>query len=191
MIVMKIRKRIDNFIENTATLGIRNAVSLVWNSSFLKRKTCRIWLPHCAKPIQIRTQTSDFILLKQLLPTLKNWRPKTENVEVIIDAGANIGVFSIMMAKQYPQAKVIAIEPDAENLALLSENCQFYPNIEILPTALWFKREPLVIANPNAEHWARQVVNVVEATATTIDAVTVANIFNDMAFKALMFLKWI
>lgn len=40
----------------------------------------------------------------------------------IIDVGANIGVFSILTAKKFPEAAVIAIEPEKSNFEALKEN---------------------------------------------------------------------
>jgi FkbM family methyltransferase len=180
--IMKIRQRIDNFFGNSASMGLRNALSWLWYATLLRQERCLIWLPHCPKPIQIRTQTSDFVLIKQILPSLINWKPNVDPVNVIVDAGANIGVFSIIMANQYPQARVIAIEPDVENLAMLSENCKPYPNISILPAALWHKQEPLSIANPDEAHWARQVASLdspmTNQALATVEAVTVFHVLD-------------
>lgn len=42
--------------------------------------------------------------------------------DVIIDAGANIGLFSILIARRQPQCTVFAFEPFAENFQLLTAN---------------------------------------------------------------------
>ena len=41
---------------------------------------------------------------------------------VILDVGAHIGFFSILAARRFPEATVIAVEPDADNYALLLKN---------------------------------------------------------------------
>jgi len=42
--------------------------------------------------------------------------------DTIIDAGANIGLFSLFVARRYPGARVLAFEPFEENYTLLTEN---------------------------------------------------------------------
>jgi len=42
--------------------------------------------------------------------------------DVVIDAGANIGLFSLLVARRQPQCKVLAFEPFDENFRLLTEN---------------------------------------------------------------------
>lgn len=42
--------------------------------------------------------------------------------DVIVDAGANIGVFTIYIARQNPRCKVFALEPFAENFQYLQSN---------------------------------------------------------------------
>jgi FkbM family methyltransferase len=43
---------------------------------------------------------------------------------VVIDAGANIGAASLWFAQQYPEAAVIAIEPDPDNVRILTSNSE-------------------------------------------------------------------
>jgi len=42
--------------------------------------------------------------------------------DVIVDAGANIGLFTILMTRQNPRCRVIALEPFAENFQYLEAN---------------------------------------------------------------------
>lgn len=53
----------------------------------------------------------------------------------VIDCGAHIGVFSTMCAQQGAR-KVIAVEPQPENLELLRLNCAPFPQIDIRPVAI-------------------------------------------------------
>lgn len=42
--------------------------------------------------------------------------------QVILDVGAHIGFFSILAAQRFPEAQVIAVEPDLENYTALLKN---------------------------------------------------------------------
>jgi len=55
---------------------------------------------------------------------------------VVIDAGANIGVFSVMAARLAPQGRVIAFEPLSRTHAVLCRNVAHYANVEPVRAAL-------------------------------------------------------
>lgn len=48
----------------------------------------------------------------------------------IIDAGANIGFFTIYMRKKYPSSRILAFEPAPETFKNLSDNCKLHDAIE-------------------------------------------------------------
>lgn len=49
---------------------------------------------------------------------------------VVIDAGANMGVFSIFAAAKHPKATIYAFEPMPATFEALKENVRHYPNIK-------------------------------------------------------------
>lgn len=49
--------------------------------------------------------------------------------DVVIDAGANVGSFSILVAHYYPNAKIFAFEPTPLTYEFLKKNTAPYPNI--------------------------------------------------------------
>ncbi len=49
--------------------------------------------------------------------------------DVVIDAGANIGTFSIKVAHDFPAAKIYAVEPSAETFTILKKNVEHYPQV--------------------------------------------------------------
>jgi len=55
---------------------------------------------------------------------------------VVVDAGANTGVFSCFVALKYPRAKIMAFEPSAVVREALIKNAAPYPNITVFPMAL-------------------------------------------------------
>ncbi len=69
--------------------------------------------------------------------------PEMEDPRVIIDLGANIGVFSFCMADKYPKAKVIAYEPVEINFNHLQLGIEAnrLPHIEPIPMAVSLSKE--------------------------------------------------
>jgi FkbM family methyltransferase len=59
-----------------------------------------------------------------------------KNGDVVIDAGANLGVFSIFIAKKYPQSTIYAFEPTPAVFQALEKNTEPYPNIKVFNCAL-------------------------------------------------------
>jgi FkbM family methyltransferase len=55
---------------------------------------------------------------------------------VIIDAGANIGAAALWYARLYPDAIILAVEPDPVTVAMLERNVARFPNIRIVAAAL-------------------------------------------------------
>jgi FkbM family methyltransferase len=54
---------------------------------------------------------------------------------VIVDVGAHIGVSALWFLAQYAGARLIAIEPEPENLRLLSVNLRAQPGTTVVPAA--------------------------------------------------------
>lgn len=59
-------------------------------------------------------------------------------VRLIVDAGANIGDSTVWYLNRFPEATVIAVEPDPGNFRMLERNCRPYGDRAILvQAALW------------------------------------------------------
>jgi FkbM family methyltransferase len=56
-------------------------------------------------------------------------------VPVILDCGANIGFSTYWLAVEFPEALVIAIEPDAENAKLALHNTKYCQNVNLIQAA--------------------------------------------------------
>lgn len=67
---------------------------------------------------------------------------------IIVDAGANIGMTSAFFASKYPGATIIAVEPAVHNFQLLQENTTRYENVSCLQAALWHEDTMLQLTDP-------------------------------------------
>jgi FkbM family methyltransferase len=55
---------------------------------------------------------------------------------IIVDAGANIGASALWFLGIFPQAEVIAVEPEEGNLAVLRRAAEDYPRITVIAAAV-------------------------------------------------------
>jgi FkbM family methyltransferase len=137
------------------------------------RKLFALTLPDFAAPIWLRGGTVDVRVFLQVLVDKgydisdtaqgKELRRRYDSLiasggePLIIDCGANIGLTSVWYARQFPEATIIAVEPEESNLEIASKNLAAYPNIRLVPGGVWDTPTQLSIVNPDAEPWAFQV----------------------------------
>jgi FkbM family methyltransferase len=90
------------------------------------------------KPIYYRPGTSDCRIIYEILltPNCEYRVPEELNPQIIVDVGANIGIASILLAHQFPKARIFAFEPVEENFLLLKKNISNYENIQAFLVAL-------------------------------------------------------
>ena len=89
----------------------------------------------------------------------------------IVDAGANVGYASVLFAERWPEATIVALEPDSSNFDLLLRNTRRYPRIRPLRAALWSDHTPLQLKGET--NWA---LRVEEASRSDFDTVTMADL---------------
>lgn len=105
----------------------------------------------------------------------------------IIDAGANIGMTSTFLASKYPNAHIIAIEPDNGNFQLLQENTQPYPNIQCIQAALWNEITTLQLVDTGRGDNSFIVTG--EQPGTTVTTTTLAEIIHQNKLNNIDLLK--
>ena len=114
----------------------------------------RIYLQPIDKEVVLRRQTTDLQCLEKVLIAEEYRSPFQLSPRVIVDAGANVGMATLFFAREYPQAHVVAIEPELSNFEMLKRNCQGLTNVTLIQAALWPENCELRIGNPNAAAWA-------------------------------------
>jgi len=95
-----------------------------------------------------------------------------ENVETIIDLGANVGFASVYFLSCFPKARVLSVEPDAENVAMCSSNLRsFGERSKVLHGAAWSECTMLkLLTQVRGREWGRRVERVAEASAAVVTA---------------------
>jgi len=88
-------------------------------------------------PIYVRNGTTDVLVYKSIVENAEYDFVAEKEPKIIIDAGANIGLASVFFANKYPNAKIVAIEPEEFNFEMLKKNTAPYSNIHAIKAALW------------------------------------------------------
>jgi len=128
--------------------------------------------------ITIRGATSDADILCNVIVCREYNLSGLTGVRHIIDAGANIGMASIYFAKHFPEAKIIAIEPESSNYVLLQKNTSHLTNVTVMHAALWAERVPLQLVNSDSEKWGFQY-RTAEAGKADILGIPIEDLIGD------------
>lgn len=101
----------------------------------------------------IRADSSDEYVFQQVYQD-REYDIDFPSPKTIVDAGANIGLASILFASRYPNASIIAVEPDADNFAVLSRNTASYSNVRCVQAGVWHRDAKLERVSDDAKPWA-------------------------------------
>jgi len=173
----------------SSVLAHRDALKII-----LYERTSReveVHLRPLGRKITIRFGTSDLECLQKIFLAEEYSLPFKVSPKLIIDAGANIGMATLYFANQYPNARIVAIEPENSNFSLLKRNCEGLPNIIPVQAALWPVRCQLVLADHSAEKWAFSVVegDAQGVGGIQIDAVTIPDLLAKVGEERIDLLK--
>jgi len=160
----------------------------IYFRSKLGPRRIEVRLDHLAGPLAMRTRTSDRRTFDKIFVNGEYDIPLPRTPLLIIDAGANVGYASVFFANRYPQAQILAIEPDAENFRLLQHNTRAYPNIRCMQCGIWSRNTYLRIENPQDEPWAFRVAET-DVAAGSIAAVTLERLMRQAGASRIDVLK--
>lgn len=79
---------------------------------------------------------------------------------LIVDAGGYIGTAAIALARMYPRARIVTIEPSTENFAILKRNTAAYPTITAINAAVVaVDRGPIELMDRGTGAWGFTIVD--------------------------------
>jgi FkbM family methyltransferase len=105
-----------------------------------------------------------------------------ETIRFCVDAGSNIGTTSVLLAEKFLMTKIVSLEADQGNFAVLTANIaeSHLSNIVCIHAALWGRHEDLYLSSSERE-WAHQVQQADSTSNTShVKAITVPDLL-DMA----------
>lgn len=104
-------------------------------------------------PFFLRMPSSDAATFEQIFIKQEYDFDVKRTPKTIIDAGANIGLAAIYFSSKFPEAKIIAVEPEDSNFEILKKNVAPYGNIVPLRAALWHENAQINLMDPGLGKW--------------------------------------
>jgi FkbM family methyltransferase len=177
----QLKNRFDKLIAAMRVFGVGGAfkVLLYSRARHVPWGLFSLRIPGVQHPIYCRTGTSDAWVLKQVFLE-REYAPldRERNVRVVFDCGANVGYSSLYFLNQFPSCRVIAVEPDPDNLELLRMNLKPYGSrVEIVTAGVWSTATRLVIVR-RGEAWATQVRAATPGEMGDLPAVDIASLMH-------------
>jgi FkbM family methyltransferase len=148
--------------------------------------------------VYLRLGTSDVIVFNAIFYGKEYEFSVKEYPKIIVDAGANIGLSTIYFANKYPDAKIIAIEPEENNYKFLVKNTENYANVVRIKAALWDKIDEIDLVNTGLGNWGfmvssnnnyNQLKTRIKQNLHLTKTITIGKIISDYSIEKIDILK--
>lgn len=139
--------------------------------------------------VAARDNQSDTVMFEQVFVGLDYDFDLPFVPRTIIDAGANAGYASLYFAARFPQARILAIEPDMENFEMLTQNTAAFPQIIRERAGVWGSPGALQVADPTAPKCMISLEAARDSATDGIPALTVPEAMSRLGADTLDLLK--
>lgn len=119
--------------------------------------------------------------------------PETANT--IVDLGANIGLSALFFLKKYPNAHIIAVEPDTVNFEFMKRNLEDYSNhVALLQAAIWPSDGVVSFvehdeSNEGLGAWGYRTETLTEGAEASVSAISIPTLMNQFSMDFIDILK--
>ncbi len=146
-------------------------------------------------PLFIRLRTSDAKVYRDTFLGRDYDYPTFFSPRTIVDVGANCGMTSVFYANRYPEAMIVAVEPETSNYLALVRNTRSYPNVIPIQAALWKEDGQVEVFPgdggfpgwPRTKEWGKWGFHVRKGTGCR--ALTLATLMREVGIKTVDILK--
>ncbi|MGA6828066.1 FkbM family methyltransferase [Nitrospira sp. NS4] len=168
--------------------GLLKGAELYIKGKYSRQEHC-LTVPGLRHPVSLRGKTSDHQAFRKVFVEGEYAFDLGFTPRIILDGGANVGYSALFFAHQFPEALIIAIEPEPENFRLLVQNTVGYKNIRPVQKALWPRVTHLAIENTTGQPDAFRVRESPSADDSTIPTTTINDLLQETSMDQLDLLK--
>ena len=177
-------------------LGLLNALRLKYHQYRLHLKPSSqaycLRSKYAAHPIWCRPGTTDRQVFNQIY-VLREYSclDNVLGAHLIVDCGANVGYSSVYFLSRYPNARVISVEPDPENIDLLERNLRpFGGRARVVRAAVWSHATRLMFDTGDGRgEWGIRVRECGADEPSAFPAVTIGHLLEGSGLPSISILK--
>jgi FkbM family methyltransferase len=177
-------------LHNTIQFHIRNGFGCAWDtrSTF----TISLWIDRDRPTaLTLRPFAGDlFVLYEVLAFNAYHIAPSLlppDNVRVVVDCGANIGITSLFLAARYPGATILSVEPHPENFALLKTNVARVPRILPIRACVTGASQSAVRFTTHQPAWGNRIAT--DDHGVLVPAITIEELCKQTGIEKIDLLK--
>lgn len=193
MIAFPAMKAGKKLAQNCKKYGLCGYVAITCARKSGLRAAVPVYPPGLPHGVYLRAGTSDELVLEDVIFRQAYHADLPFAPRVILDAGANIGLSSIDFANRYPSARILALEPEPDNYALLVRNTRHYPSITAVHAALWNHDGEISVSSPDLKNetsgnWAF-VTHEHHQKGVRVRAVSMASLLEEFGVRTVDLVK--
>ncbi len=184
------KEKLITFFKHLNRFGFIKGITLYSRNHVFGASDAVIRLNGLPHPFELRKNTSDRETFDQVF-LLNEYDYKLNFTPAfIIDCGANIGLASLFFQSKFPEAAIVAVEPELSNYSQLVKNTEKYSNITTIRSGIWKKNAFLKVEDiHNFGNWGFVCTEVETETADTITAVSIGDIMRQFNKTEIDLLK--
>lgn len=178
----KVRETIGHTLALAESIGLPSALNLVARRALGMTKPVQVACG--AHRLMVRPGDSDPFVLAQIFTEREYdahpfWMDRLNvvaagiraagQVPLIIDAGANVGYSALYLAEHFPDAVILAVEPDPACVDLIEQNCAHNPRIRAVHAAVWSHENGVHLTTRDEGSWANRVSDAGMTPSVTLE----------------------
>lgn len=139
---------------------LRSATKLLDHTRLRTRPVVRVKVDRLSSPVHLRVGGSDTAAFRQVFIERQYEHPAVHpDLMTIVDCGANIGLASLWFLHHCPYCRVLAIEPEPRNAAMLRRNVAPYGDrVRVIEAAVWTERTGVRLHAPGrGREWEHRI----------------------------------
>jgi FkbM family methyltransferase len=178
---------------NSKYLLLNEAINFFINNNYKVRRTNKyLCVQNKETTLFLRPYTSDWKVFKQVMieeeymPLVELIRKKNiaEDIRLIVDVGANIGLTTFFLKKYFKNAEIVAVEPCIANVNCLVKNMKNnnIDGIYVETRALWINDTDLLQLSDDfrdGDYWSKSVKKAIHPKNEAIKAITLKKIIDE------------
>lgn len=192
---MAIPRSLRRGIDALGTVGglqyalLRSATKILDHTRVRARPVVSVRVAGWGSPVHLRVGGSDTAVFRQVLIERQYRHPSVRaDVRTVIDCGANIGLASLWFLNHCPNCKVLAVEPEPRNAAMLRRNLAPYgERARVIEAAVWTARTRVRLhAPPRGGEWACRIES---GGSEEVSTRTMEDLLDELGVDAVDLLK--